>query len=158
MYWLADYINGRAHSFNVVKVKEVFVLVVQDRKLTILCMLATSAMIDFCYGINLSRVAASGLLPWIISPVQLQDTVPEKRAKPSFALLSASSAVKREGVRRLGLNIILFKLQFSKDHCHLCSDSQSKCGWSSLAEFLHFWVSASETHLKHLSGAPRAVA
>ena len=51
------------HSFSVVKVKEVCFSVVLDRKLKILCMPATSAMIDFCYGINLSRVAVAGLLP-----------------------------------------------------------------------------------------------
>lgn len=67
------------HSFNVVKVKEVCFSVVLDRKLKILCMPATSAMIDFCYGINLSRVAVAGLLPGIISLVQPEDPVPEKK-------------------------------------------------------------------------------
>ena len=76
--WPADYINVSVHSFNVVKVKEVCFSVVLDRKLKILYMPATNAMIDFCYGINLSRVAVAGLLPWIISLVQLEDSAGEK--------------------------------------------------------------------------------
>lgn len=94
MRWSADYITVSVHSFNVVKVKEVCFSAVLDRKLKILCMPATSAMIDFCYGINLSRVAVSGLLPWIISPVKLEDTVPEKRAKLSLAICLNQSFVK----------------------------------------------------------------
>lgn len=70
------------HSFNVVKVKEVCFSVVLDRKLKILCMPATSAVIDFCYGINLSRVAVAGLLPELYLWCSWK-TVPEKRAKLS---------------------------------------------------------------------------
>lgn len=167
--WPADCINVSVHSFSVVKVKEVCFSVVLDRKLKILCMPATSVMIDFCYGINLSRLAVAGLLPWIISLVQLEDTVPEKRAKLSLAICLNLGFVKcllflpliREVDVRAGANHPSIKTARKRNpppptHTPACSGSQSKYGWMVDLSCLIYGFLCRDSDFVHLDGAHRA--